>query len=194
MNPDNFHIPVGPLHKGSLLVALPSLTDPHFRQSVVYMCSVEPEGPMGLIINRPTDLDLSDALPDESLLAGSDVPVFLGGPVQDDRILLLRRGGEPMEEFVSVSGEIEVGGTMDALKEAATSHGILGEFRPYRGHAGWAPGQLEAEIEAKVWAVLTATDDQVFCRNPFGIWPDIMAALGGPFAIYATMPPDPSMN
>lgn len=189
-----FEIPSGPLERGCLLVALPSLLDPNFRQTVVIVCETGDEGAMGLVVNRPTELQLSEALPEEDLLEGTDAPIFSGGPVQPDRILLLRRGGGSMEDFRPVHAQLSIGGTMDALKEAATSFGIMGEFRPYRGYAGWGPGQLEDEIEQLAWAVLPPDDDLVFCRNPEQVWPVMMKRLGGIFSVYATMPPDLSYN
>lgn len=187
-------VPVGPLEKGCLLVALPPLTDPNFHQSVLFLCETEAEGAMGLILNRPTDINISDALPEEELIKNAETLVFDGGPVQNDRILLLRRGGEPVEDFTRVLGDISMGGTMDALKEAATVSGIMGEYRPYRGYAGWGAGQLEAEINDGAWAVLAGEESLVFSKNPKQLWPQMMKKLGGPLAIYATMPPDISLN
>lgn len=187
-------VPVGPLEKGCLLVALPPLQDPNFRQTVVFMCETGEEGAMGLILNRPTDLNIADALPDEELVQRTDTVVFEGGPVQDDRILLLRRGGGAVEDFARILGDISMGGTMDALKEAATASGIMGEYRPYRGYAGWGPGQLEAEINTGAWAVLAGEEDLVFAKSPEHLWSQMMKRLGGPLSIYATMPPDISMN
>jgi putative transcriptional regulator len=184
-----------PLERGTLLVALPSLTDPNFVQSVVLLCDAgSPEGAMGLVVNRPTPLQLAEALPQETLLKGHEIPVFLGGPVQTDRILLLVRAEEPAEGFVEVLDGIALGGTLDALKEAATGQGITGQFRPYRGYAGWGPGQLEAEIDQGAWLLLPGDVDLVFSRSPLTVWQDLMARVGGPLEFYATMPPDLSMN
>jgi putative transcriptional regulator len=184
-----------PLTRGSLLVALPSLTDPNFTQSVVLLCDAgSEEGAMGIVVNRPTPLQLAEALPQETLLKGHEIPVYLGGPVQTDRILLLVRAEEPAEGFVEVLDGVALGGTLDALKEAATGQGITGEFRPYRGYAGWGPGQLEAEIEQGAWLLLPGDVDLVFSRSPLTVWQDLMARVGGPLEFYATMPPDLSMN
>jgi len=184
-----------PLARGSLLVALPSLTDPNFTQSVVLLCEAGgEEGAMGIVVNRPTDLQLAEALPEESLLKGHEIPIFLGGPVQTDRILLLARADEPAEGFVEVLNGIALGGTLDALKEAATGQRITGEFRPYRGYAGWGPGQLESEIDLGAWLLLPGDPELVFSRNPQTVWQELMARMGGPLEIYATMPPDLSMN
>ncbi|MDH5528225.1 MAG: YqgE/AlgH family protein [Nitrospirota bacterium] len=195
MRPDFLdYVPTGPVVPGSLLVALPGLTDPNFRQTVVFMCETGEDGAMGLIINRPTELQLSEALPDEELLTGTDIPVFNGGPVQTERILLLRNGGPEAEDFTGVVNGVSVGGTMDALKEAATEFGIMGEFRPYRGYAGWGAGQLEHEIAQLAWAVLPYDLDVVFCENPKLAWQAAMHTLGGPLKVYATMPADISQN
>jgi len=184
-----------PLEKGTLLVALPSLTDPNFRQSVVLLCEAGEDGSMGLVVNRPTPLKLADALPDQEILSNSDVPVYLGGPVQTDRILILNRGGDLLlEGFLPVLAEVSLGGTMEALKEAATGLKITGEFRPYRGYAGWAPGQLEAEIDQGAWLLVPGDPDTVFCRNPGLLWQEVMGRMGGILGIYASMPDDLSSN
>ncbi|MDH4229563.1 MAG: YqgE/AlgH family protein [Nitrospirota bacterium] len=186
--------PVGPLETGSLLVAMPSLQDPNFRQTVVFLCDVSDEGAMGLVVNRPSELLLSDALPDEDLLTGSGISVFDGGPVQTERILLLRRGGPDSHDFTQIHDDLSLGGTMDALKEAATESGILGFFRPYRGYAGWGAGQLQGEIEESAWAVLPFDAELVFAPSPHTAWQAAMAKLGGPLTIYATMPADIHSN
>jgi putative transcriptional regulator len=183
-----------PLAKGSLLVALPSLLDPNFRQTVVLLCEAGTDGSMGLVVNRPTDLRLAEALPDQEILEGTDVPVFLGGPVQTDRILILNRGGAPVEGFLPILSEVALGGTLEALKEAATGLGITGEFRPYRGYAGWAPGQLEGEVEQGAWLILPGDPEVVFCRNPALLWQEVMGTAGGLLGIYRSMPGDLSSN
>jgi putative transcriptional regulator len=184
-----------PLQRGSLLVALPSLTDPNFVQSVVLLCEAGTDGgAMGLVINRPSPLQLAEALPEEALLKGHEIPIYLGGPVQTDRILLLARAEAPAEGFIEVLDGISLGGTLDALKEAATGQGITGEFRPYRGYAGWGPGQLESEIDLGAWLLLPGDPELVFSRSPQTVWQQLMARMGEPLEIYATMPPDLSMN
>lgn len=189
-----FEVEQAPLEKGGLLVALPSLTDPNFRRTVVLLCEVAPEGSMGLVLNRPTAVALDEALPDQQLLEGCDVPVFMGGPVQTDRLLILNRGGGEADGFLPIASGIHLGGTVEALKEAATGRGITGEFRPYQGYAGWGPGQLEAEVEEGAWLVLPGDPEVVFCRRPALAWQEVMGRLGGPLAIYATMPTDPTVN
>lgn len=183
-----------PLARGTMLAALPSLTDPNFVQSVILLCEAGEGGAMGLVINRPTPMQLADALPEETLLKGHDVPIFLGGPVQGDRILLLKRATEPSEGFLEILEGVSLGGTLDALKEAATGQRITGEFRPYRGYAGWAPGQLEAEVDQGAWLLIPGDPEAVFTRAPQTLWQEVMAAAGGPLGIYATMPSDPSLN
>ncbi len=183
-----------PIAPGTLLVALPSLRDPNFSQTVVLLCAVDPDGVMGLIINRPGDLQLSEALPEDELLSEQDVTVFKGGPVDVDHILILRQGGGMPPEFSPVFDTTTLGGSIDALKDAATASGIIGRYRPYIGHAGWGPGQLESEIEQLAWATLPADEAWVFSTEPHLLWSRAMARLGGRFAIYATMPPHISLN
>lgn len=183
-----------PLAPGSLLVALPHLLDPSFRQTVVLLCHVDDEGAMGLIVNRPTGMPLGAALPDDELIADRREPLFEGGPVATDRIVILRRGGGQPPDFTPVFDGVALGDTLPALKDAATAAGIVGSYRPYVGHAGWGPGQLQGELDEKSWALLPPDADVVFAEHPRLAWSRCMTRLGGPFAIYATMPADIHMN
>jgi len=193
MTENTLNVLRGPVEKGSILVALPSLVDPNFRQSVVLLCAVDPEGCMGLVLNRPSRTQLRDVLPDADLI-GQDVPVFDGGPVGIDTLLILCRGEAAGPDFSALFDDISLGGTLNALKEAATTAGISGDYRPYRGYAGWGGGQLETEIEQGAWAVLPGDGTVVFHPKPQLAWSEAMAHLGGPLAIYATMPPDLRCN
>lgn len=183
-----------PLEKGSLLVAMPPLVDGNFHQTVVLLCAVDPEGCLGLVLNRPTNMQLSEALPDEALLKDRDIPIFDGGPVADDRILILRQGGSDADDFSVVFDDITLGGSIVALKEAATSQGIMGDFRPYRGYAGWSQGQLESELDQGAWALIPAAEGLIFSDDPASLWSRAMASLGGVLAMYATMPEDLESN
>jgi putative transcriptional regulator len=198
------------IRKGALLVAMPTLLDPNFRQTVVLICEHGPEGSMGLILNRPTTVKLSTILPDVELWRGResaiDEQVYMGGPVQTDALMILyrgpvpaspaggRRGEQPDPAAHPVLGDIHLTGDLQCLEEVDSFPGAEPRIRFYLGYAGWAAGQLEAELKAGGWKMLPGDPELVFQTEPLHVWPAIVKTFGGEWAVYADMPPDPSQN
>jgi putative transcriptional regulator len=170
------------VEKGVFLVASPSLNDPNFRETVVLVLEHGPQGTLGLILNRATDMLLSEALPDVSVLKGTTHRLFAGGPVQPNVLLLLSRLKNPQPGMRSVFGNVYVGGAPDALERIITQAGSAASFRAFAGYAGWAPGQLGFEMIQGSWAVLSAESD-LFDRDPAALWPDSLARLQAPRVI-----------
>ena len=137
------------VEKGVLLVASPSLEDPNFRESVVLIVEHRPEGTVGLILNRSTNVLLSHALPDLTILKGTSYRLFAGGPVEPSRLLLLFRLKEPPADARSVFDKIYVGSTSKILERIITQAKPTETFRAFAGFASWAPRQLEAEMLIK---------------------------------------------
>lgn len=179
------------IDKGKLLIAMPTLQDPNFRQSVVLLCEHGPQGSLGLVVNRPTDVDVStfaDELP-ELADAGR---VYTGGPVGRNAMLILCRGND-FAEGMGILQNVFLAKNLETLK----LQGLLGpegKIRCYLGYAGWAPGQLEAEVNAGAWHLMPADDRLIFDANPNILWQEMMTRLGGEWAIYASMPSDPGLN
>lgn len=146
---------------GSLLVAMPSLADPNFWRSVVLIgVHSREEGAFGLVINRGLDVSLGDVLGeigDEG--AGDDVPlpqVLGGGPVEPSHGFVLYEGSaaraDDAETSLAIDTGIRVSGSSETLSDLV--HGRRqGRFYLLLGYAGWAPGQLEREIEENSWVV-----------------------------------------
>ena len=127
-----------PLGKGVFLVASPNLADPNFRQTVVLICEYGPEGTLGVIVNRPSEFLLSEALPKLSVLKGTSYVLFLGGPVQPSGILMLFRVGEKPVDTRHVLEGVYLGGNMATLERVITQPKPTETFRAYAGYAGWA--------------------------------------------------------
>jgi putative transcriptional regulator len=168
------------IRNGVLLVASPSLTDPNFRQTVLLIVRHGPAGTLGLILNRSTDVLLSQALPGLSALKGTDYRVFLGGPVQPDGLLLLFRLKEPSAEAQPVFDGVYIGGNPALLERLITHSQPTETFRAFVGHAGWAPGQLEFEMQRGAWAVLPADAFNIFDKDPTSLWQDSVRRLQVP--------------
>lgn len=170
--------------KGQLLVAAPSLVDPNFRRTVVLVAEHGEAGAMGVVLNRPSETRVREAVPELEPLAGEE-PVFVGGPVATDSLLALAEVDDADDASELVVGD--VGFVQDAAVAARRG-------RIFVGYAGWSAGQLEAELAEESWIVVPAEPDDVFTEEPDALWSRVLARQGGPLALLATMPPDPSLN
>lgn len=169
--------------KGVLLVASPSLDDPNFRQAVVLVVEHGSEGTLGLILNRSTNILLSEVLPDVTVLKGTTYRLFAGGPVEPTRVLLLFRVKEPPAEARSVFDGVYVGGTSEVLERIITQAKPTETFRVFAGSAGWAPGQLGYEMHQGAWAILPPDSINIFDKDPATLWLDCLSRLQAPRVI-----------
>jgi putative transcriptional regulator len=160
--------------RGKFLVADRRIMDPRFSQAVILLVSYSPNGAMGLIINHPTNVELSSVLPEMKGMKGRKDRVYVGGPVGMDEMFLLIRTGSVPETSLHVFGNVYMSMSRKIL-EGIIAKGLGGEnFRIYAGYAGWAPGQLEREVSKGDWHVLDADARTIFDREPAGIWPDLI--------------------
>jgi putative transcriptional regulator len=181
--------------KGRLLLATPSLDDPNFDRTVIYMLEHRDDGALGVVINRPTDERLIEPLDRWADLQGTPASIFLGGPVEPDALIALALANqpvdEPTDELSPVSGRVA---SADLTADPALVAGFVHSVRIFRGYAGWGPGQLEGEIDAGAWLVLDAEPADVFAADPAGLWRDVLRRQGGRLAWLATAPNDLSAN
>ncbi len=171
--------------RGRLLVAAPSLRDPNFVRSVILIAEHGDGGAMGLVLNRPSETSVGEAVPELTSLSAGDEPVFVGGPVAMGSVLALAEVDDPDDASELVLGA--VGFVQDP--DVAARRG-----RIFVGYAGWSAGQIEAELEEETWIVVPAEADDVFSDEPDALWSEVLRRQGGPLALLATMPPDPSLN
>ncbi len=166
--------------KGMLLVASPSLEDPNFRQAVVLVVEHGPEGTVGLILNRSTNVLLSKALPDITALKGTSYRLFAGRPVEPSRFLLLFRLKEPPADARSVFGGVYLGRTPKVLERIITQAKPTETFRAFAGFSAWAPRQLDAEMRLGAWAILPPDSFSIFDKDPATLWSDCLSRLQAP--------------
>lgn len=148
------------------LIAMPNMADPTFSGTVVYLCDHSERGALGLVINRPTDIDLQALfnridlkLEIEPLL---HVPVYFGGPVQTERGFVLHDASESIyTSSMQVPGGLEMTTSKDVLEAVASGKGPQ-RFLLTLGHAGWGAGQLEDEISKNGWLTVQADPKIVF--------------------------------
>jgi putative transcriptional regulator len=169
--------------KGVLLVASPTLTDPNFRQTVVLVVEHGSEGTLGLILNRSTNVLLSEVLPQLAVLKGTSYRLFEGGPVERSRLLLLSRLKAPPAGARAVFDGIYVGGTPAVLERIITQADPTETFRAFAGSAGWAPGQLTYEMFQGAWAILPPESLDIFDKDPATLWQDCLSRLQAPRVI-----------
>lgn len=176
------------IRKGAFLVAAPDLQDPNFAQSVILLCDHGPEGAMGLIVNRPLPVPLSDILPDEFRLPRNPSTVHQGGPVQADHLLFLHGIGEPGLDAHPICASVYLGGDPEVLKRALAAAKAPLLLRCYLGYAGWAGGQLEAEMAEGAWVLKPARAEDVFGRDTDSLWRRLLTGQAGS-RIDAWVPP-----
>jgi putative transcriptional regulator len=166
--------PNADLAQGSFLVASRGLRDPNFAETVVLLVDYGRDGAMGLIVNWPTRMQLSQVLPEIEGLEGRDDRVFVGGPVAKWQMVLLVRSAAAPEDSRPVMDEVYFSSSRVLLESLAERQSDTVEFRTYVGHAGWAPGQLEAEVARGGWHILPGDAAVVFDPAPSEVWPDLI--------------------
>jgi putative transcriptional regulator len=184
---------------GRLLVATPLLGDPNFRRTVILIVEDEPEeGTLGVVLNRPTEVQVGQVLESWTDLVTGPSVVFRGGPVSPNSALALAlaRGDDEPLGWRSLEGSNLTSriGLVDLEAPPELLAGGITSLRVFAGYAGWGPGQLQAEIEEGAWYVLVGEPTDAFLAEPERLWPEVLRRQGGEFAIVATYPDDPLLN
>jgi putative transcriptional regulator len=164
------------------LIAMPLMSEFNFARAVVYICAHNPEGAMGIVINRPlSDIRLGEVLlqmdiPNDNSMV-NDAPVFLGGPIQPERGFIIHRPNVPWQSTLITSPELGVTSSQDILEALVKGKGPT-DFIVLLGYAGWGPGQLEEEVANNYW-LTTHSDPQILFETPYDKrWSAAAALLG----------------
>ncbi|MFD0414875.1 YqgE/AlgH family protein [Streptomyces sp. NPDC127108] len=178
---------------GRLLVATPALSDPNFDRAVVLLLDHDEEGSLGVVLNRPTPVDVADILEGWGDLAGTPGVVFQGGPVSLDSALgvAVIPGEEGPLGWRRVHGAI---GLVDLEAPPELLASALGSLRIFAGYAGWGPGQLEDELVEGAWYVVESEPGDVSSPDPERLWRAVLRRQRSELAMVATYPDDPSLN
>lgn len=181
--------------RGQLLIAGPQLEDPNFQRTVVLVGEHNEEGALGVVLNRPSDTTVGEAVPDLEELTGADDAVHVGGPVQPSAVLVLAEYLIPAEAPQLVTADVGFLALEDEEEpDHLPDHSPLARARVFAGYAGWGPGQLESELERDDWIIVDAEADDVFDEDAPSLWRRVLERQGGQLAIVARMPLDPSTN
>jgi putative transcriptional regulator len=163
------------------LIAMPSLADPNFSRTVTLVCAHNDDGAMGIVINRPMNIDLGEVLAQMQLESDNPAinqqPVFRGGPVHRDRGFIIHRPGTDWGSTIHVSEEVGVSTSREILEAISNGSGPR-ETLVALGYAGWGAGQLEQEIAQNAWLSGPADADIIFRAPPESRWERAAAKLG----------------
>jgi putative transcriptional regulator len=174
--------------RGRLAVATPALGDPNFAHTVVFLLDHSNEGALGIVLNRPSAVEVADTLPKWEALAVEPEVMFVGGPVQPEAVVGLVGAHEDSEAVQSVVPGV---GIVDLRADPLSLIGEVSGLRLFAGYAGWGGGQLEAEVEEGGWFIVDAQPDDVFGHDPDELWVRVLTRQGG---LFKTITEDPSLN
>jgi len=154
-----------------LILAHDDVADPDFAQSVVLVMNNLAPAPVGIIVNRPTRIGVSQLFPDLKRLAALPDKVYFGGPVEIDTVWFLFRAAKPPEHAIRAFDDIYVSADRELLLKLLGRDKPMEGLRIFAGHAGWAPGQLEGEINSGDWTLRRADSDAIFNGKSDHPWP-----------------------
>ena len=188
---------------GSFLISDVRLTDANFRRTVVLLISHDENGALGLVVNRRLHATLADAIPEFAETEAGAIPIYEGGPVQQEYLFAIH-SGLPDEvcsehsirpiEHVTFEPAFQVLGEYLKSTWAGIPQGERPPVHLYAGYSGWGKGQLERELRHGAWIVRPAAAKHVFTPDPEETWREALGELGGIHKIVAETGYKPSMN
>ncbi len=176
---------------GSLLIAEPFMGDSNFERSVVLVCEHNQAGTFGLVLNQLTDVHVGDVIDDMH----PDLPLYVGGPVQQNTLHFVHRRPDLIDESIQVIDGLYWSGNFEQVKQAVNI-GTLTErdIRFFIGYSGWGEGQLANELQQKAWIVGKIDADFLFDTPADAFWRGVLKRMGGEYRAIAHYPVDPRLN
>jgi putative transcriptional regulator len=170
---------------GQLLIAMPTMPDPRFARTVIYMCAHSDEGALGLVVNKLFDdlnfEDLLDQVGIEPESCRRTIPVHSGGPVEAGRGFVLHSKEFTDESTMVVDDEVALTASVDILRAIAEGNGPR-KCLLALGYSGWGPGQLESEIHENGWLNVPADEALIFDTDLENKWQRAIAKIGVDFS------------
>ena len=174
---------------GTVLVAHPSLRDPNFAKTVLFLSTNDAqEGSFALTLNRPSGRTVEDLLPGRDLGPLARVPVFLGGPVSTDQLIFASFRWHPQTQRMECRHHLVIDEAEQALADEAVT------VRAFVGYAGWSKGQLEGELAQRSWLVQKPEREMLALERCPTLWREITSTFGPWFQLVAEAPDEPSKN
>ena len=177
---------------GRVLISEPFLSDTYFKRSVVFLTEHSDEGSVGFVLNKPVDLKIQDVIQD---FPSIDSGISIGGPVNTNTVHFIHTLGEALPESVHVFENIYWGGDFEELKSMITAGNV--DFRQVRfflGYSGWAPNQLQGEIDENAWLIGEIDASMIMASDLTNFWNDVLKRMNNKYQVWANFPENPGMN
>lgn len=171
---------------GSLLMAHPALRDPNFRRTVVLMSVHGEDGAMGVVLNRPLGKTLGDVNGSFAYGPLSSVPVFAGGPVQLEQLIMV--GWQKRDDGFRLHFGVEPDQALELVAQQNT------QLRAFVGFSGWSAGQLENEMKLKTWVVAPMPPELMDITPDAGLWRNVLGSLSPEWKLLANEPENLALN
>ncbi|MEL6652912.1 MAG: YqgE/AlgH family protein [Bacteroidota bacterium] len=177
---------------GRFLISEPFMYDQNFQRSVVLLVEHGDTGSLGFVMNRAVELSMEDIVDGFPVI---DAPVFMGGPVEQSTLHYVHRLGDLLPNSHEVVEGLYWGGSFEVLK-SKVQDGLISEedILFFVGYSGWAPGQLDQELERKSWIVAPSELEFVFREDYDDLWRTILQSMGTKYKVIANYPVDPRLN
>ena len=178
--------------RGKILISEPLLMDYFFKRSVILLAEHNEEGSFGVIINKPVKANFNEVIRD---FPEFKTRLFLGGPVQGDSLFFIHTLGEQVEGSYEIIKGVYWGGDIEIIREMISLHQLgPDQIRFFIGYSGWAPKQLDEELQRNSWVVSSIDSQTLLQTNPTQMWKYALKNLGGDYASWINFPDDPTLN
>ena len=183
-----------PLVPGTLLVAAVDVRDGIFDNTVVLLLDVDDTGALGVVLNRESDLSLASVLPPWAGLVSAPRALFAGGPVSPEGAICLASPTGVDEDPPGWRRLFSAIGLLHLDTPVEIAEGAYRDLRIFAGYAGWAPDQLQGEVERGAWVPVRLHPGDVFDSDPATLWRRVLGRQGGELGWLATWTPTPELN
>lgn len=178
--------------RGRILISEPFLYDFFFKRSVILLAEHNDEGSFGVIVNKPLKAKFNDVIRDFPKFSSK---VYLGGPVQNDSLFFIHTLGEKIDGSTEILPGLYWGGQVERVKELIELKLLMpDDIRFYIGYSGWAPKQLQDELERNSWAVSHIEVERLLRTRPTELWSSSLELLGEDYSHWSNFPDDPALN
>lgn len=181
------------IKKGKILIAEPSIIgDISFNRSIILLADHNNEGSIGFILNKPLDYCLGDLIPEIE----SNLPIYNGGPVQQDNLYFIHKVAELIPESIEISEGLFWSGNFEQVSKLVAEEKINeNDIRFFLGYSGWEANQLSSELKGNTWILSENTHhNNIIKVVDTAFWKNKMLALGGEYSIWSNAPEHPSHN
>ena len=173
---------------GQLLLAHPALADPNFRRTVILMSAHDADGAMGVVLNRPLDKQLGELNTEFALGPLAGVPVYCGGPVQPEQLVIVSWQWLTDESAFQLHFGLEP----EKAAELIGAPGVT--LRAFLGYSGWGKGQLENEMKQDTWFTAAVEGDALERLDGVALWRAVLGTIDPELKLLADEPDDPTLN